>query len=70
MKKNVFSERITEALRKNGMNTRELADKANLTEVSLWRIINGEKEPTVLAAANIASALHVSLDFLLGIESE
>lgn len=70
MEKGKMGERITESLRKNGMNTRELADMAGISEVSLWRIINGKQEPKVSVAFRIALALHVSLDYLIGVESE
>jgi len=61
---------IIETLRKRRMTQKELAQRIGVTEAVLSRYISGEREPKPDALANIATALHVTSDFLLGIESE
>ena len=68
--KEPIGERITELLRKNGLNQRELADMAQITEVSLSRYISGDRIPKGPVIANIAAALHTTSDYLLGQEFE
>ena len=68
--KEPIGERNTELLRKNGMNQRELADMAHITEVSLSRYISGDRIPKGPVIANIAAVLHTTSDYLLGQELE
>ena len=60
--------RIIEMMRKNGINQRELADMAQITEVSLSQYITGKREPKASDVASIAVALHTTSDYLLGIK--
>lgn len=60
--------RITEILQKRGMTQKELAQRIGVTESVISRYVSGAREPKPDALANIATALHTTSDFLLGIE--
>ena len=55
-------------LQKQGVTQRELAERINSTEATLSRYVSGDREPKAEVLANIATALHTTSDFLLGIE--
>jgi transcriptional regulator with XRE-family HTH domain len=61
-------EKIEKVLEKSQMTQRELANIINLDETILSRIIKGEREPKNEVLANIATALHVTTDYLLDVE--
>ena len=62
--------RITETLQKRGMTQKELAGRIGVTEAVMSRYVSGDREPKPDVLANIATALHTTSDFLLGIENE
>lgn len=67
---NELGSRITEILKKRGMTQKELAGRIGVTEAVISRYISGNREPKPNVLANIATALHTTSDFLLGIETE
>lgn len=62
--------RITETLQKRGMTQKELASLIGVTEAVISRYVSGDREPKPDTLANIATALHTTSDYLLGIENE
>ena len=62
--------RISKARRHININQKELAKRANITEGSLSRYENDIREPKAAALIQIADALNVSTDYLLGISDE
>ena len=66
----ILGQRITEALRKANCTQKELADRINVAETTMSRYISGDREPKPEMIANIATALHTTSDYLLGIENE
>ncbi len=64
-----LGQRILQAIRKKGISQRELATTIGLTEAVISRYISGERDPKPEILANIATALHTTSDYLLGIES-
>lgn len=62
--------RIVETLQKQKMTQKELAARIGVTEGVISRYISGDREPKPEMLANIATALHTTSDFLLGIENE
>ena len=62
--------RISKARRYMNMNQKELALKANIPEGSLSRYENDIREPKAQALVQIADALKVSTDYLLGLTDE
>ena len=53
-----------------GMTQKELAGRIGVTEAVMSRYVSGDREPKPDVLANIATALHTTSDFLLGIECE
>lgn len=62
--------RISNALKKQCMTQKELAERIGITEAVISRYISGDREPKPDTLANMATALHTTSDFLLGIECE
>lgn len=62
--------RILETLQKRGMTQKELAMRIGVTEAVISRYISGDREPKPDVLANIATAIHTTADFLLGIEGD
>ena len=63
-----FSSRLTEAIEIRGVTQKWLADEAETTEATISRYLNGKASPAILVIlGNIAKALNVSSDFLIGI---
>lgn len=65
-----FGERLLSQLQKRGMTQKELAERINITEATLSRYVSGDREPKADVLTNIATALHTTSDYLLGIEKE
>lgn len=65
-----LGKRLLSQMKKQGISQRQLADRLNTTEASLSRYVNGDREPKADMLANIATALHTTSDFLLGIEKD
>ena len=65
-----FGQRLLNLLQKQGITQKELADRINTTEATLSRYVSGDREPKADMLANIATALHTTSDYLLGIESD
>lgn len=61
--------RISEGLKSLGMTQRELAKSVGVDVTTLSRYVSGDREPKPEVLANIATALHTTSDFLLGIEN-
>lgn len=61
--------RISELLQKQGVSQKELAKRIGVTEAAMSRYISGTREPKPDVIANIATALHTTSDYLLGIEN-
>ena len=62
--------RISKARRHMNINQKELAAKANITEGSLSRYENDIREPKAAALTQLAEALNVSTDYLLGLTDD
>lgn len=65
-----FGERLSNQLQKQGMTQKELAETINTTEATLSRYVSGDREPKADVLSNIATALHTTSDYLLGIERD
>lgn len=57
-------------LKKQNLLQKEFAERISIDPASLSRIIAGEKMPNADITARIATALHVTSDYLLDIEKE
>ena len=65
-----LGERISEMLRKQGIQQKELAERIGITEAAMSRYIAGTREPKPDVIANMATALHTTSDYLLGIKND
>lgn len=63
-----FGKRVSALLQDNGLTQRGLAKEVGVTEVAMSRYISGTRIPNGAVVARIAMALHVSADYLLGLE--
>ena len=65
----IFISRLDQARREKGLTQRELANRVGVTEVSMSRYVNGARVPKGPIVVNIAKALGVSVDYLVGTSS-
>lgn len=65
----IFISRLDQARKEKGLTQRELADRVGVTEVSMSRYVNGVRVPSGPIVVNIAKALGISVDYLVGISS-
>ena len=64
----IFAQRLKETIITKGVSQKWLADKSNTTEATISRYIKEVNSPAVLVIlTDIAKALNVSSDYLLGI---
>ena len=66
MKVENLNERIRMLMEQRGLSQKELANLSNITEASLSKYLSGERTPRIDILLNIARALNVSIDLLLG----
>ena len=65
-----IGKRIEKLLIQSNISQRELAKMVGTDESIISRIIKGERTPKSDMLANIATALHTTSDYLLGIEND
>ena len=65
-----IGKKIEKLLESKNMTQRELANKIGTDETIISRIIKGDRTPKSDVLANIATALHTTSDYLLGIEND
>ena len=65
-----LGQRILSAIRMKGISQKELASIVSVTEGVISRYVSGERDPKPDMIANIATALHTTSDYLLGIEKD
>ncbi len=65
-----LGKRISLKIHERCISQKELADMVGVTETAMSRYISGSREPKPETIASIATALHTTSDYLLGIEAE
>ncbi len=65
-----FGERLQSIIQSRGVTQKELAARIGTTEATICRYVTGDREPKADMLANIATALHTTSDYLLGIEHD
>ena len=65
-----FGDRLQGLLQDQGVTQKELAIRIGATEATISRYVSGAREPKADVLANIATALHTTSDYLLGIERD
>jgi transcriptional regulator with XRE-family HTH domain len=63
-----FAERLDAILRTSGISQAELEAAAGVYQTQLSRYLDGKSEPKISNLARLARALHVTTDYLLGID--
>ena len=63
----VFSDNLNMIMTERGISQKWLADAANTTEATISRYANGVHKPNVDIIVQIAQALCVSIDYLMGL---
>ncbi len=66
----IFSERISELMKRYRLTQKELAVKAGVTESAMSYYVKGERTPRSDVLTRIAKALNTTTDYLLGTISE
>ncbi len=62
--------RMTKMMKQKGVTQRELAEMSGVTEAAMSRYMRGERQPRAEVVANMATALGVTSDYLLGREED
>lgn len=65
----ISKEKIEEAMRIRKIKNKTLAELIGVSPSMITRYLNGDSEIPIANLCKIASALHVSLDYLCGMES-
>jgi transcriptional regulator with XRE-family HTH domain len=68
MERNTIGKRIGELLKEKNMSQKTLAQMANVTEAAISHYLKGDRIPKGAILLNIAKALNVTMEFLLGQE--
>ena len=67
MEQENFIKNLSNLLEENDITQRELAEKINVTEVTISRYLSGERSPRIEIVSKIADFFGVTTDYLLGI---
>ena len=59
--------RMRKLMQQHGINQSQLAARAGTTQPNISKYLAGEREPTSSTLANIATALHTTSEYLLGL---
>ena len=62
--------RLLQMMKQKDMTQRELAGLSGVTEAAMSRYLRGERQPRAEVVANMATALGVTSDYLLGREED
>ena len=65
-----FIKNLSALLEEKGITQRELAEKIEVTEVTISRYLSGERSPRIEIVSKIAEYFKVTVDYLLGIERD
>jgi len=69
MNRKAMGKNIRKRLIDAEMTQHELAEKVGLTDVTVSRYLNGQRQPTAYALYRISKALRVSMEYLMqGVE--
>lgn len=67
MKAIVFAQRLQAAMYLRNFTGAELAKRSGLTQATISRYINGQRQPSVDRIIRLSKALDVTSDYLLGL---
>mgnify|MGYP003571263459 CR=1 FL=1 len=64
----VFGDRLRNAIRRRDMSVAEVADKAGISQTSIFYYMSNSANPSLFSLVNLAKVLNVSLDWLVGLK--
>lgn len=59
--------RMRDLMRQHGITQSQLAARSGTTQPSISKYLSGDREPTANTLANIATVLHTTSEYLLGL---
>lgn len=62
-----LGDRMRKLMQQHGINQSQLAARAGTTQPNISKYLAGEREPTSSTLANIATVLHTTSEYLLGL---
>lgn len=65
-----IKDRIKMLMEEKHLNQKELANLSGITEASMSKYLSGERTPRIDVIVNLANALHVTTDELIGHDIE
>lgn len=65
-----FGEKLKRKIRSEGYTQAEFADLVYTSPQTVWRWMHGKSEPGMNDIKRMCKILHVSADWLLGVENE
>lgn len=68
--RDIFGDRLREAIGWSGMTQRQLADACGVTEATVSRYVNGRRLPDVPMLRRMRDVLGCSYDMLIGVGDE
>lgn len=66
----IFGERVKQTLKEMGITQKKLAQALEVQTSTLCEWLNDHNEPPMQTIVDIANALEVSTDYLLGVKDE
>lgn len=66
----VYGARVAAELEAQGITTRELADRLNITPITMSRYLRGERIPRGPVIVQTATALNVTCNYLIGLSDD
>ena len=66
----VYGDRVKAELEAQGITTRELADRLDITPITLHRYLTGERIPRGPVIVQTATVLNVTCDYLIGLSDD
>ena len=64
-----LKEKILRLMKEQGLNQKQLADKASITEASMSKYLSGDRTPRIDVIVKLAKALGTSVNYLLDNEA-
>lgn len=64
--KTIIAQRIRALIKDKGFTQAAIAEKTGITQAAISQIVNGERFPTMPVLMQLARALTVSMDYLIG----
>jgi transcriptional regulator with XRE-family HTH domain len=64
----MLNDRLKNLLREKGLNQKQLAEKAQLTEAAVSKYLSGARRPQLKVLGSLATVLGTTTDYLVGVK--